>query len=129
MKKQTEICVLIVATLMSFGAVNCDRKISNENNRLSTPSSAASESDRPSAGAASTVNGKTLDPKMSDPEMLAVFGMQHSKATSKRSQGPDGYTTTYTEGDQNVSITHSAVTGVNVIAWGPIRGDWLLGKP
>ena len=76
-----------------------------------------------------TINGKTLEAKMSDEQMLAVFGIEPAKATSQRSQGPDGYSTHYTAGEQKVGITRSVVTGIYVMADGPIKGEWKLGKP
>ncbi len=60
---------------------------------------------------------------MSDGQILEAFDMDIKTATSERSNGPDGYTTAYTAGEQTVYITHSVVTGTNVMASGPIKAD------
>ena len=78
-------------------------------------------------GGGAEYNGKRLTHTMSDAEILDVFGIELSRAESKRSQGPDGYTTLYTHGEQRIGITRSRVTGVYVYADGPIKGDWRLG--
>jgi hypothetical protein len=64
---------------------------------------------------------------MSDAEILREFDMNIKRANSQVAKGPDGYTTTYTEGEQKVGITRSVVTGVYVYASGPIKGEWKLG--
>lgn len=74
------------------------------------------------------INGTPLTPEMSDSQILLAFGIDPTKANSRIAKGPDGNSTTYSAGEQNVSITRSAVTGVAIMAWGPIKGDWLLGK-
>lgn len=66
---------------------------------------------------------------MTDGEILSVFDVVEAKATSMRSQGPDGYTMSYTFGEQKVYITRSIVSGLNVMTSGPIEGDWQFGKP
>ena len=72
------------------------------------------------------VNGRILTPKMSDAEILNAFGIDISKAESKRIQGPDGFQMNYTLGDQKVTILRSMVTGIVIYATGPIDGHWDL---
>ncbi len=65
---------------------------------------------------------------MNDADILKAFDIDIEKATAKRSQGPDGFSMTYVLGEQNVSITRSIVSGINVIAWGPIKVDVRLSR-
>lgn len=119
--------LFIIAVVTTSLLVGCDRKTGGGGTSSRGPEAAPTAESEPTAGPV-TVNGKTLDAKMSDAEMLEVFDMKHSEATSKRAQGPDGYGTTYTQGEQKVSITRSLVTGIYVMASGPVKGDWRLGK-
>ena len=75
-----------------------------------------------------TVNGNTINSTMNDADILKAFDIDIEKATAKRSQGPDGFSMTYVLGEQNVSITRSIVSGINVIAWGPIKVDARLSR-
>ena len=73
------------------------------------------------------VNGTKLAADMTDEQILKVFGIDISKAETKTSRGPDGSTISYKVGEQTVYITRSVVSGVAVMASGPISGDWTLG--
>jgi hypothetical protein len=65
---------------------------------------------------------------MSDQEIVSVFGIDTAKATRKDVKGKDGTSVTYTSGQQEVTITRSTVSGVTVMAGGPISGLWPLDK-
>lgn len=75
------------------------------------------------------VNGTSITASMSDQDIVKAFGLDASTATTKKVIGKDGTTMTYSSGEQEVSITRSAVTGVAVMADGPIKGTWALGNP
>lgn len=76
-----------------------------------------------------THNGISLNADMTDIEILKAFGMAPDKASKDVARGPDGFSNTYKLGKQTVSITRSVSTGNNVMALGPIEGDWMLGMP
>ena len=65
---------------------------------------------------------------MNDADILKAFDIDIAKATARKSPGPDGSSMTYVLGEQNVSITRSMVSGINVIAWGPIKVDVRLSR-
>ena len=75
------------------------------------------------------INGTSITPSMSDQEIVKAFGIDTATATTKKVNGKDGTMTTYSSGEQEVSITRSRVTGVSVVATGPIKGTWELGIP
>lgn len=78
------------------------------------------------AGSNPPVNGRRMNDKMSDRQILEIFGIDPASATSTVARGPDGYSTHYTAGPQKIGITRSVVTGVVVWADGPIQGNWDL---
>lgn len=100
----------ILAVTLVIGSASCS----------DTPFGAGSKDNPP-------INGKTLTTEMSDAEMLAVFGVDPSKAKKTVARGPDGYSTGYVQGDQKVHITRSVVTGIYVMSSGPIEGEWKVG--
>lgn len=108
--------------LMVFSSACSNVSVTSNNGIKDTPPINKGVKDNP------PINGKFLTIDMTDNEILSVFGIDPAKATAKKSKGPDGYSTTYEQGPQTVSIAHSAVTGTTVIAFGPIKGDWYLGK-
>jgi hypothetical protein len=65
---------------------------------------------------------------MSDAELLAAFGLPPD-ASSTLIHGKDGTSATYAAGGQSLTITRSRVSGVTVIAQGPAKGLWPLGRP
>jgi hypothetical protein len=73
-----------------------------------------------------TINGKEIKSGMSDAEILKLFGIEIASAKSETHRGPDGSTVSYRSGEQRVSITRSVVSGTNVMAFGPIAGEWKL---
>lgn len=75
------------------------------------------------------INGTSITASMSDQEIVKAFGIDTTTATTKKVNGKDGTMTTYSFGEQEVSITRSTVTGVSVVATGPIKGTWELGIP
>ena len=75
------------------------------------------------------VNGTSITASMSDQDIVKAFGLDPATASVKKINGKDGTTTTFSSGEQQVSITRSAVTGVAVMATGPINGTWALGSP
>lgn len=72
------------------------------------------------------VNGRRMNDKMSDGQILEIFGIDPASATSTVARGPDGFSTHYAAGTQKIGITRSVVTGVVVWADGPIKGNWDL---
>ena len=129
MKRTIFLIVVLVSCLACGRSDRTDNQAANGDGRAtSTPAAtAATSSDHPAKSV--TVNGKTLEPNMTDEEMLAVFDMDPAKASTRKTQGKDGYSMNYEIGPQSLNITRSVVTGVNVMAFGPIKGDWQLGKP
>ena len=75
------------------------------------------------------INGTSITASMTDQEIVKAFGIDAATATTKKVNGKDGTMTTYSSGEQEVSITRSTVTGVAVAATGPIKGTWALGSP
>lgn len=75
------------------------------------------------------INGTSITASMSDQEIVKVFGIDAATATTKKVIGKDGTMMTYSFGEQEVTITRSTVTGVSVVATGPIKGTWELGIP
>ena len=75
------------------------------------------------------VNGTSVTPSMSDQDIIAAFGLDPATATNIKVNGKDGTMMTYSYGEQEVGITRSTVTGVSVVATGPISGNWALGGP
>lgn len=75
------------------------------------------------------IGGTSITASMSDKEIITAFGLDATMATVKKVNGKDGTTTSYSSGEQEVSITRSTVTGVAVVASGPIKGTWDLGTP
>jgi hypothetical protein len=122
------LCPLYVVALTVISLAACGRG-SSENSRTQPSKDFQNKPVVESTAKSFTVNGKKLSPAMSDAEILLVFDIDQAAAKSTRSHGPDGYTMSYSSGGQIVYITRSAVSGLNVMASGPIKGDWQLGKP
>lgn len=75
------------------------------------------------------INGTSITASMSDQEIVKAFGIDTATATTKKVNGKDGTMSTYSSGEQEVSIARSTVTGVSVVATGSIKGTWELGIP
>jgi len=72
-----------------------------------------------------------LTPAMSDEQILRAIGHDPATLTSRRADGVDGYSMTYTKATIDIIITRSVVTGVSVLRLLPKdqRQHWMLGKP
>ncbi len=121
--KKFIIAPLICTSLALFSCSPAPPPVNNSKSDLSTPTPSGpitrSTGDQ-------IVNGKTINSEMSDAQILEAFDMDIKTAKQKRSNGSDGFTTAYTAGEQTVYITHSVVTGTNVMASGPIKAEvWL----
>lgn len=112
----------IVLAALSLVAVSCG-KIQVIYNGQDAPKAAPKAKPYTSA----EVNGKTISGGMDDEEILAAFDVDINSAEKTTAKGPDGYSNSYTYGDQRVSITRSVVSGASVWANGPINGSWRLG--
>jgi len=74
------------------------------------------------------VNGGYIHSGMSDEAIVSVFGIDAKTAMRKDVQGKDGKSVTYSSGEQEVTVTRSTVTGITVMASGPVSGHWQLGN-
>ncbi len=88
-----------------------------------TTSTPASPATKPAADA------PRLNAQMNDAEIIRAFGLDPKSAKPELVQGKDGTSTTYIASNQKVTVTRSLVSGVSVLASGPISGVWSLGKP
>jgi hypothetical protein len=72
-----------------------------------------------------------LAASMSDAQLLRVLKIDPATLHSKKEQGPDGYSTIYTDEQHEVWITRSVVSGVVVMRMKPKEDikTWELGKP
>jgi len=123
------IAISLIAVLFISGLISCASTVPDHpENRARIATGGNQTTSREVEDTPVVVNGKELRNTMSDKELLEVLELNISKAIVDKSKGPDGYSTTYSFGEQKVSITHSVVTGVNVMAFGgTIKGDWNLG--
>ena len=72
--------------------------------------------------------GKSLNPNMTDAEVLNALGLSISDFDSEFVQGKDGTQYNYLQEGQSVKIVRSIVTGVRVTARGSkLTGSWHLG--
>jgi len=127
-RKDFFVSLILLNLSVSLGA-SCDKTplIGNQETPRSTPTTTPTGPRTVSTGD-QTVNGKTINSTMNDADILKAFNIDIAKATARRSHGPDGFSMTYVLGEQNVSITRSIVSGINVIAWGPIKVDVRLSR-
>ena len=73
-------------------------------------------------------SGQQLVATMTDNELLTSLGLDAPAYQSERTQGIDGFSIEYTNGEQRVRISRSSVSGVHIIADGPkVAGIWGLG--
>ena len=87
------------------------------------PASTATPTTKPA------VDGPGLNAGLTDVEIIRRFGLDPESAKRVFVQGKDGTSTTFTVGNQQVTVTRSLVSGVTVMASGPKSGNWALGKP
>jgi hypothetical protein len=76
-----------------------------------------------------TAEPPSLKAGMTDAEIIRACGLDPSSAKREFVQGKDGTSTTYSAGDQQVTVTRSLVSGVTVMASGRVSGVWPLGQP
>lgn len=130
MKKKRTRIVLVIAVLVAITAISCvtiNMPGANGAQPTPQPSPQPSQSQTSQASTPGFVNGRRITAEMTDEQILAAFDIDIRSAGSKVSKGPDGYSTSYSVGEQMVSITRSVVSGVYVHATGPIKGEWELG--
>jgi hypothetical protein len=72
-----------------------------------------------------------LDVSMSDDQILRVLHLDPTRLKSEKSAGDDGYSTIYTDDNNEIWITRSGVSGVVVMRMRPKEHlkIWELGKP
>jgi hypothetical protein len=67
---------------------------------------------------------------MSDEQILRAIGHDPATLTSRRSDGVDGFSMTYTNDTTDVLITRSLVTGISVLRLRPKEQQqhWMMEK-
>src|SRR6184192_2571726 len=68
-----------------------------------------------------------LTSSMSDVQILRALGQDPARLTARVANGPDGYSTSYTNATTRILITRSSY-GIFVLRDGPVQQDWLLEK-
>src|SRR5438445_13543285 len=76
-----------------------------------------------------TAEAPSLRAGMTDAEIIRACGLDGSSAKREFVQGKDGTSTTYSGGDQRITVTRSLISGVTVMASGRVSGVWPLGQP
>jgi hypothetical protein len=67
---------------------------------------------------------------MADDQILYALGLDPTNVVARVTQGKDGYSTEYSGGEDQVTITRSFVSGVAVVRNHPGEPQtWYLGKP
>jgi hypothetical protein len=71
-----------------------------------------------------------LTSSMSDEQILRAIGHDPATLASRRADGVDGYSMTYTNVTTHIIITRSLVTGISVLRLRPKdqQQHWMLGK-
>ncbi len=70
------------------------------------------------------INKGGLHSEMTDREILRAMKLVLQDMRAKKTDGPDGYSTTYSDGRYDVIITHSVASGLAVIRHTKATNTW-----
>lgn len=95
----------------------------------SSPPTHAAESPEDAAAQARAVQDG-VTPSLSDEQILRKIGYDPATLSSKRDDGPDGYSMSYSNDKTYIIITRSLVTGISILRLQPKEQQqlWILRK-